>query len=531
MGFRNKRQSTDQTNQSARSTAKQSTATESSAEQSTPHHSQMGQVWPSIERAEEHFGIEIPDESTLQRLELHEQTYGRETHDWIAEGMPVDAMGSPRDMEAFRQRQAERPPEVPTNIERQNRRSVLRSEKAAGDTSPAGETGVPEPVREVISSRGRSLDGSIQRAMEDRMGDSFSDVRIHTGSTAADACESINARAFTVGNHIAFNSGEYDPESPEGQHVLAHELAHVRQQNQGAVSMLPQEDMELEVDPDPALEREAEEAAQQAMADGSVVVSRMGCEMQIQRVEKGRAKKMHAILAGNAVADDPTHLKQLDELALSSDRIDALDEQLGGVRPETLVDPETDSGISLRLDQSKKEKKYAFVTKAVEVLEEKEAIAERFDTLDAELEDAVEERRQLERQVEHSTDGGREVKKRLVQKEAEIHELKSQLIRAHVELSEAVELADQLWNEVNVQELESYYLDGEIDALRDELISQWTIEKVVGKIPGVSEILSVLKDVRDAGEKFLRIKRARDHTMSIDDKERDGVSQADELGK
>jgi len=39
--------------------------------------------------------------------------------------------------------------------------------------------------------------------------------------------------------------------------VLAHELAHVRQQNEGAVSMLPQEDMQLEVDPDPAPEHEA----------------------------------------------------------------------------------------------------------------------------------------------------------------------------------------------------------------------------------------------------------------------------------
>ena len=227
--------------------------------------------------------MQIPDESTLQRLEDHERAYGRETHEWIAEGMPTDIMGSPKSMEAFRQRQAERPPEVPTNIERQNRRSVLRSEKSAGESSPTGETGVPEPVRDVISSTGRSLDGTIQRAMEDRMGDSFGDVRIHTGSTAAEACESINARAFTVGNHIAFNSGEYDPSSPEGQHVLAHELAHVRQQTKGAVSMLPQENVELEVDPDPALEREAEEAAQQAMDDGPVVVNRMGTEMHVQR--------------------------------------------------------------------------------------------------------------------------------------------------------------------------------------------------------------------------------------------------------
>ena len=194
-------------------------------------------------------------------------------------------------VQIIRQRQVDRPPEVPTNIERQNRRSVLRSEKAATDTSPAGETGVPDLVREVISSTGRSLDSSIRRAMEDRMGDSLGDVRIHTGPTAAAACESINARAFTVGNHIAFNSGVYDPSSPEGQHVLAHELAHVRQQTQGAVSMLPQEDVELEVDPDPALEREAEEAAQQAMVDGPVVINRMGCEMQIQRAEKGMTRR------------------------------------------------------------------------------------------------------------------------------------------------------------------------------------------------------------------------------------------------
>jgi len=130
------------------------------------------------------------------------------------------------------------------------------------------------------------------------MGDSFGDVRIHTGSPAAEACESINARAFTVGNHIAFNSGEYDPSSPEGQHVLAHELAHVRQQTQGAVSMLPQENMELEVDPDPALEREAEEAAQQVMEDGPVVVNRMGCEMQIQRLSLGDDKTPQSTLDG-----------------------------------------------------------------------------------------------------------------------------------------------------------------------------------------------------------------------------------------
>jgi len=61
------------------------------------------------------------------------------------------------------------------------------------------------------------------------MSDLSGNIQVHTGSSAAAACESVNARVFTVGNHIAFNTGEYDPGSPEGQHVLAHELAHVRQ--------------------------------------------------------------------------------------------------------------------------------------------------------------------------------------------------------------------------------------------------------------------------------------------------------------
>ena len=90
-------------------------------------------------------------------------------------------------------------------------------------------------------------------------------------------------RASTVGNHIAFNHSEYDSESPEGQHVLAHELAHVRQQTGGAVSMLPKEEVDLEIDPDPRLEREAEEAAQAAMTDGTVTINRMGTEAYVQR--------------------------------------------------------------------------------------------------------------------------------------------------------------------------------------------------------------------------------------------------------
>lgn len=101
------------------------------------------------------------------------------------------------------------------------------------------------------------------------------------------AAEAINAKVFTSGNDIVFNAGEYDPESADGQHLLAHELVHVRQQTGGAVSILPQENLGLEIDPDPRLEREADEAAAQTVSgEGPLVMNRMGTDVHIQRVSR-----------------------------------------------------------------------------------------------------------------------------------------------------------------------------------------------------------------------------------------------------
>ncbi|MCB0583260.1 MAG: DUF4157 domain-containing protein, partial [Phaeodactylibacter sp.] len=54
--------------------------------------------------------------------------------------------------------------------------------------------------------------------------------RIHTGSQAARLSSDIGARAFTHKNNIFFNSGEYNPGTPSGQKLLAHELTHTVQQ-------------------------------------------------------------------------------------------------------------------------------------------------------------------------------------------------------------------------------------------------------------------------------------------------------------
>ncbi|ELZ08791.1 hypothetical protein C478_17946 [Natrinema thermotolerans DSM 11552] len=229
-------------------------------------------------------------------------------------------------MEAFRERQQERPTEVPTDIERRHNKSVQRSRGAHNAPSRDGDTQVPDSVRDVISSPGQQLDTSIQRAMEARMGDSLGDVRIHTGPQAASACEDINARAFTVGNHVAFNHGEYDPESAEGQHVLAHELAHVRQQTGGAISMLPQEGT-LEIDPDERLEREAEETAQRVMRGGKIGVHRMRkSEVHVQRMPDAE----HLEQAREQVAADSDHLTLAEEVSQIKDRLSSVEAAVGG---------------------------------------------------------------------------------------------------------------------------------------------------------------------------------------------------------
>lgn len=80
---------------------------------------------------------------------------------------------------------------------------------------------------------GISLSEDVNRFMSNAIGADFSQVKLHTGSNAVQMNRQLGARAFTQGNDIYFNSGEYLPESMGGRKLLAHELTHVVQQNGG----------------------------------------------------------------------------------------------------------------------------------------------------------------------------------------------------------------------------------------------------------------------------------------------------------
>jgi hypothetical protein len=93
---------------------------------------------------------------------------------------------------------------------------------------------------------GKGLSSSDRAFFEPRFGYDFSNVRVHADDGAARSASAIGARAYTLGRNIAFASGEYQPGTADGRHLLAHELAHVVQQtNSGA----PQVQRKLKVNP------------------------------------------------------------------------------------------------------------------------------------------------------------------------------------------------------------------------------------------------------------------------------------------
>lgn len=76
---------------------------------------------------------------------------------------------------------------------------------------------------------GQPMPSGLRSKMESSFGRDLSQVRLHTDSNAVSMSNSIHAMAFTHGNDIYFNRGQFSPETSAGQHLVAHELTHVVQ--------------------------------------------------------------------------------------------------------------------------------------------------------------------------------------------------------------------------------------------------------------------------------------------------------------
>ncbi len=90
----------------------------------------------------------------------------------------------------------------------------------------------PQVTAQIASQRGRGtpLRPDLQSQLSATLGDSFSDVRVHTDPLASALARSVQARAFTTGSDIYFAEGEYAPHTSSGQELLLHEVRHAQQQ-------------------------------------------------------------------------------------------------------------------------------------------------------------------------------------------------------------------------------------------------------------------------------------------------------------
>lgn len=153
-----------------------------------------------------------------------------------------------------RSRREERPEAMPDHLlgrtAAEDRPDALRPADVLRLQALAGNEGVralvqrqeddPEArVTETLGRPGSPLAPAVRHDMESALGHDFGDVRVHTDAASAGSARAVQAQAYTVGSHVVFGEGRYQPGTTEGRRTLAHELTHVVQQRQGPVDGTP----------------------------------------------------------------------------------------------------------------------------------------------------------------------------------------------------------------------------------------------------------------------------------------------------
>jgi hypothetical protein len=156
--------------------------------------------------------------------------------------------------------------------EEDSRTKVQAKRNEPQGRSISNDAGLPATME---ASAGHAIENEMRGRLEAGFGHSFQDVRVHTDERADFAAASLQAEAFTAGRDIYFARDRYSPGTRQGQHLLAHEAAHVVQQSAGrtpAIAARHSDHLTVSAPHDP-LEAEADRSADQFIQGSAAVIS------------------------------------------------------------------------------------------------------------------------------------------------------------------------------------------------------------------------------------------------------------------
>ena len=103
----------------------------------------------------------------------------------------------------------------------------------------AAEAGLSPTARAQEHDANRIADSAVRDpASVPQLDAARSGARFHVGPAAERLADAVDARAYTVGRDIVFGRGEFRPDTRGGRHLIAHELAHVAQQQHSGQTQL-----------------------------------------------------------------------------------------------------------------------------------------------------------------------------------------------------------------------------------------------------------------------------------------------------
>lgn len=132
--------------------------------------------------------------------------------------------------------------------------------KASGAGGQADGAAVQSLIQE---SSAKVLPAGVADDMQRVIGHDFGHVIVHIDAAAAEAAEMVGADAFAIGTHVFFGQGRFQPGTPIGDTLIAHELCHIVQYDNNQLRGSSTGDLEVS-QPGERFETEAEQFAYEA---------------------------------------------------------------------------------------------------------------------------------------------------------------------------------------------------------------------------------------------------------------------------